>query len=30
MYFLVEGGDLLEKFSVIWDKVSAGIKQLIW
>ena len=25
-YFLTEGYDLLEKYSTIWDKVSADIK----
>ena len=27
MYFLTEDNDLLEKYSTIWDKVSADIKQ---
>ena len=26
MYFLIEDGDLLEKYNTIWDKVSANIK----
>ena len=26
MYFLIENGDLLEKYNTIWDKVSADIK----
>ena len=25
MYFLIEDGDLLEKYNTIWDKVSADI-----
>ena len=25
--FLIEGNELLEKYSTIWDKVSADIKQ---
>ena len=27
MYFLIEDDDLLEKYSTIWDKVSADIKK---
>ena len=27
MYFMVEDNDLLEKYTTIWDKVSADIKQ---
>ena len=27
MYFLVKNDDLLEKYNIIWDKVSAGIKK---
>ena len=27
MYILIEGDDLLEKYSNIWDKVSADIKK---
>ena len=27
MYFLIEDSDLLEKYSTIWDKVSADIKK---
>ena len=27
MYFLIEDDDLLEKYSTIWDKVSAYIKK---
>ena len=27
MYFLIEDGDLLEKYNTIWDKVSADIKK---
>ena len=27
MYFLIEDDDLLEKYSAIWDKVSADIKK---
>ena len=27
MYFLVEDYDFLEKFNIIWDKVSADIKK---
>ena len=27
MYFLIEEGDLLEKYNTIWDKVSADIKK---
>ena len=26
MYFLIEDGDLLEKYNTIWDRVSADIK----
>ena len=26
MYFLIENDDLLEKYNIIWDKVSANIK----
>ena len=26
IYFLIEHGDLLEKYNTIWDKVSANIK----
>ena len=26
-YFLIENGDLLEKYNTIWDKVSADIKK---
>ena len=26
MYFLIEDDDLLEKYNIIWDKVSADIK----
>ena len=27
MYFLIEDNNLIEKFSTIWDKVSADIKK---
>ena len=27
MYSLIEDGDLLEKYNVIWDNVSADIKK---
>ena len=27
MYFLIEDGDLLEKYNAIWDKVIADIKK---
>ena len=27
MYFLIEDGDLLEKYNTFWDKVSADIKK---
>ena len=27
MYFLIEEGDLLEKFNTIWDKVCADFKK---
>ena len=27
MYILIEGDDLLEKYSTIWDKVNADIKK---
>ena len=27
VYFLIEDHDLLEKYSTIWDKVSADIKK---
>ena len=27
MYFLIEDDDLLEKYNIIWDKVSAHIKK---
>ena len=27
MYFLIEEEDLLEKYNIIWDKVSADIKE---
>ena len=27
MFFLIEDGDLLEKYNTIWDKVSADIKK---
>ena len=27
MYFLIEDGDLLERYNTIWDKVSADIKK---
>ena len=27
MYFLVQDDDLLEKYNIIWDKVSADIKK---
>ena len=27
MYFLTEGNEFLEKYSTIWDKVSADIKK---
>ena len=27
IYFLIEDGDLLEKYNTIWDKVSADIKK---
>ena len=27
MYFLIEDDDLLEKYNIIWDKVSADIKK---
>ena len=27
MYFLIEEGDLLEKFNTIWDKVCANFKK---
>ena len=27
--FLIENGDLLEKYNTIWDKVSADIKKRI-
>ena len=27
MYFLIEDDDLLEKYSAIWDKVSAEMKK---
>ena len=27
MYFLIENDDLLEKYSTLWDKVSAAIKK---
>ena len=27
IYFLNEGGDLLQRYNTIWDKVSAGIKK---
>ena len=27
MYFLIEDDGLLEKYNVIWDKVSTGIKK---
>ena len=27
MYFLIEDGDLLEKYITIWDKVSTDIKK---
>ena len=27
MYFLIEDDDLLEKYNIIWDKVSADIKR---
>ena len=26
MYFLIENGDLLEKYNTTWNKVSADIK----
>ena len=26
MYFLIEDDDLLEKYNIIWDKISADIK----
>ena len=29
MYFLIEDNDLLEKYNIIWGKVSAGIKMKI-
>ena len=27
MHFLIEDDDLLEKYNIIWDKVSADIKK---
>ena len=27
MYFLIEGDGLLEKYKIIWNKVSADIKR---
>ena len=30
IYFLIEDNDLLEKFNIIWAKVSANIKKIIW
>ena len=27
MYFLIEDGDLLEKYITIWDKVSTDVKK---
>ena len=27
MYFLIEDDDLLEKYNIIWDNVSADIKK---
>ena len=27
MYFLIKDDDLLEKYNVIWDSISAGIKE---
>ena len=27
MYFLIKDDDLLEKYNIIWDKVSADIKK---
>ena len=27
--FLIEDADLLEKYNIIWDKVSADIKKMI-
>ena len=27
MYFQIENDDLLEKYNIIWDKVSADIKK---
>ena len=29
MYFLIQDDDLLEKYNIIWDKVSTDIKKLI-
>ena len=27
MYFLIEDDDLLEKYNIVWDKVSADVKK---
>ena len=27
MYFLIDNDDLLEKYNIIWDKISADIKK---
>ena len=30
MYSLIEDDDLLEKYNIIWDKVSADIKKEVY